>query len=86
MSLVATITGDGVRIHKDPNQSSPANGEAFKGDRFDVDSCTDGGGDDSCGGTTWFHGTDERTRVTGWVSGCFISGVVCIEEAVKKAE
>jgi hypothetical protein len=77
VDVVGTITGDGVFIHTDADQGATAVGEAFNGDQFDSDICTNGGGDNGCGGNTWFHGTDTRTNVTGWVSSCFVSGLSC---------
>lgn len=74
---VGTITGDGVKIHTQPNEDSTAVGEAFRGDQFNSDICTNGGGPNGCGGILWFHGTDERTGKTGWVSSCFVSGLQC---------
>ncbi|MEH0416136.1 hypothetical protein [Streptomyces sp. B21-083] len=62
-ALVCFVSGDGVRIHSQPNTSSTVLGLAYSGDNWV----------ELAGSTnTYAHGTDARTGVSGFITWSYL--------------
>ena len=73
--VLCTVIADGVKIHQRPDLNSPAVGEAFVTQGFNVETSDAGGYVPDCKGNRWYYGftTTDGTRVDGWVAACFLT-------------
>ncbi len=74
-SAASEFTATGVRIRSGPARSTVVRGLGHSGDRAGIHHHVTGESVTCADGRTtadWFHVTDRRTSVTGYVSACFL--------------